>query len=78
MWRVLANNSSFPLRITVKTAFYRGSEFLSYEIELQNRVKQNYVTLRVTNSRILKEIFELLTRLCKILNLTFIFLLSSY
>ena len=31
----------------------RGSEFLSYEIELPNRVTQNDVTLRVTNSRIL-------------------------
>ena len=27
------------------------SEFMSYEIELQNRATQNDVTLRVTNSR---------------------------
>ena len=33
-----------------------GSEFSSYEIELQNRVTQNDVTLRVTNSEIFVEI----------------------
>ena len=32
------------------------SEFSSYEIELQNRVKQNDVALRVTNSEIFIEI----------------------
>ena len=32
------------------------SEFSSYEIELQNRVTQNKVTLRVTNSKIFIEI----------------------
>ena len=33
-----------------------GSEFLSCEIELRNRVTQNDVTLWVTNSKFLKEI----------------------
>ena len=33
-----------------------GSEFFSYEIELRNRVTQNDVTLRVTNSKIFIEI----------------------
>ena len=37
--------------------FYSGSEFLSYKIELGNRVMQNDVTLRVTNSEIFIEIF---------------------
>ena len=35
---------------------YGGSEFLSYEIELQNQVTQNDVILRVTNSKIFIEI----------------------
>ena len=35
---------------------YGGSEFSSYEIELQNQVTQNDVTLRVTNSKIFIEI----------------------
>ena len=35
---------------------YRGSEFLSFEIELRNRVTQNDVTLRVTDSKIFIEI----------------------
>ena len=50
-----------------------GSEFSGYEIELQNRVTQNDVTFRVTNSKIFivtllsklknkKFHFELLTR----------------
>ena len=34
----------------------RGSEFSSYEIELRNRVTQNDVTLRVTNSELFLEI----------------------
>ena len=34
----------------------RGSEFSSYEIELRNRVMQNDVTLRVTNSKMFIEI----------------------
>ena len=33
------------------TVFWRGSEFSGYEIELQNRVTQNDVTLGVTNSK---------------------------
>ena len=42
----------------------RGSEFSSYEIDLRNRVTQNDVTLRVTNSKSKnkKFHFELLTR----------------
>ena len=41
-----------------------GSEFSSYEIELRNRVTQNDVTLRVTNSKLKnkKFHFELLTQ----------------
>ena len=31
--------------------FQRGSELSSYQIELRNRVMQNDVTLRVTNSK---------------------------
>ena len=34
-----------------------GSEFSSYEIELQKQVTQNDVTLRVTNTKIFTEIF---------------------
>ena len=37
----------------------RGSEFSRYEIKFQNRVMQNYVTLRVTNSKIFIEILLL-------------------
>ena len=53
----------------------RGSEFSSYEIELRNRVTQNDVTLRVTNSKSKnkKFHFELLTRSRKIKSYT-----SSY
>ena len=40
----------------IKTAIERGSKFLSYEIELRNRVTQHDVTLRVTNSEIFIEI----------------------
>ena len=42
----------------------RASEFSSYEIELRNRVTQNDVTLRVTNSKLKnkKLHFELLTQ----------------
>ena len=52
-----------------------ASEFSSYEIELQNRVTQNDVTLRVTNSKSKnkKFHFELLTRSRKIKSYT-----SSY
>ena len=48
----------------MKIAFTRGTEFSSYKIELQNRVMQNDVTLRVTNSKSKnkKFHFELLTR----------------
>ena len=35
---------------------YRGSELLSYELVLRNRVTQNDVTLRATNSKIFLEI----------------------
>ena len=35
---------------------YPGSELSSYEIELQNRVSQNDVTLQVSNSEIFIEI----------------------
>ena len=34
----------------------RGSEFSSYKIRLQNRVTQNKVIIRVTNSKIFIEI----------------------
>ena len=34
----------------------RGSEFWSYEIELRERVTQNDVTVRVTNSKMFREI----------------------
>ena len=34
----------------------RGSKFSSFEIELRNRVTENDVTLRVTNSEIFMEI----------------------
>ena len=47
-------------RIWRKTDLYfqkwRGLEFLSYEIELRNRVTQIDVTLQITNSKILMEI----------------------
>ena len=48
----------------ISTKLKRGSEFLSYEIELRNRVTQNDVTLRVTNSKSKNKNlhFELLTR----------------
>ena len=48
----------------ISTKLKRGSEFLSYEIELRNRVTQNDVTFRVTNSKSKnkKFHFELLTR----------------
>ena len=47
-------------QVNLKRSFYnqlfsRGSEFSSYEIELRNRIKQNYVTLQVTNSKIFIE-----------------------
>ena len=53
----------------------RGSEFSSYEIELRNRVTQNDVTLRVTNSKLKnkKLHFELLTQSQKMKSCT-----SSY
>ena len=58
------NNLSGPLVSLIVNAFtevylgssrtfIRGSEFLSYEIKLQNQVMQNHVTLRVTNSKFL-------------------------
>ena len=37
-------------------SFARGSQMSSYEIELRNRVTQNNVTLRVTNSKFFIEI----------------------
>ena len=45
-----------------------GLEFSSYEIELRNRVTQNGVTLRVTNSKSKNKNlhFELLTRIRKV------------
>ena len=48
----------------MKIAFTRGTEFSSYKIEFQNRVMQNDVTLRVTNSKIKyrNSSFELLTQ----------------
>ena len=47
----------------------RGSEFSSYKIELQNRVTQNDVTLRVTNLKFYRRTsFEVLTRVFKILH----------
>ena len=51
-------------RITNNNVYEQGSEFSSYEIELRNRVMQNDVTLRVTNSKSKnkKFHFELLTR----------------
>ena len=69
--------------------FRRGSELSSYEIQLQNQVTQNDVTLQVTNSKSKnkKLHFQLLTRSRKIKSytssyylegLTFIFLLTSY
>ena len=53
-----------------------GSEFRSYKIELQNRVMQNEVSLRVTDLKLKnkKFHFELLTWSWKIKNLTFEFL----
>ena len=53
----------------------QGSEFSSYEIELQNRVTQNDVTLQITNSKSKnkKFHFELLTWSRKIKSYT-----SSY
>ena len=48
----------------ISTKLKRGSEFLSYEIELRNRVTQNDITLGVTNSKSKNKNlhFELLTR----------------
>ena len=57
----------------------RGSEFSSYEIELQNRVTQNGVTLQVTNSTLqnIKSNFEFLTRRFKFYFPTFKLLTRS-
>ena len=41
----------------------RDSEFWSYEIELRERVTQNDVTVRVTNSKILEKFFFRVTNL---------------
>ena len=38
---------------------FRGSEFMSYKIQLRNRVTQNNIMLRVSNSKIFTEIFLL-------------------
>ena len=48
----------------LRSILYRGSEFSIYKFELWNRVTQNDVTLRVTNSRLKNEnfYFELLAR----------------
>ena len=50
-----------------------GSEFSSYEIKLRNRVTQNDVTLRVTNSKSKNKKFhlELLTQRFKFYFSTF-------
>ena len=47
---------SYGVSVWVFGLILWGSEFLSYEIELRNRVTQNDVTLRVTNSEIFIEI----------------------
>ena len=39
-----------------KATFVTGSEFSSYEIKLRSQVKQNDVTLQVTNSKFFIEI----------------------
>ena len=38
-------------KFVILIALSGGSEFLSYKIELRNRVTQNDVTLQVTNSK---------------------------
>ena len=44
------------IRDKIMQSFARGSQMSSYEIELRNRVTQNNVTLRVTNSKFFIEI----------------------
>ena len=49
-------NEKFKVKTDVEVHAKRGLEFSSYEIELRNRVAQNEVTLRVTDSKIFIEI----------------------
>ena len=42
--------NKFQTVFVLKIVFHRGSESSSYKIELRNRVTQNEVTLRATNS----------------------------
>ena len=56
--------SAFVIKQIAFVTIQGSSEFSSYEIKLRNRVTQNDVTLRVTNSKSKnkKLHFELLTR----------------
>ena len=47
------------IRMNLTVQKFRGSEFTSYKIELRNRVTQNNIMLRVSNSKIFTEIFLL-------------------
>ena len=49
-------NRTIETDITHNMVVNRGSELLSYKIELRNRVTKNEVTLRVTNSKMFTEI----------------------
>ena len=44
------------IKLLINATFTRGSELVTYEIELQNRVTQNDVLIRVTDSKIFVEI----------------------
>ena len=55
--RVVNTDSVFTVKRLYLSLLVTEIRFLSYEIELQNRVSQNDVTLRVANSKIFIEIF---------------------
>ena len=55
--RVVNTDSVFTVKRLYLSLLVTEIRFLSYEIELQNRVSQNDVTLRVADSKIFIEIF---------------------
>ena len=63
-WSKLLNETEWKNSFNINSNNSGGLEFSSYEIELQNRVTQNDVALRVTNSKSKnkKSYFELLTQ----------------
>ena len=54
--RVMLKDTRILIIANVPAHLPGGLEFSSYEIKLQNRVTQNDVTFRVTNSEIFTEI----------------------